>query len=265
VLQLRAYLFDETLGPVPLSDRMSRDTRALIRKVKAFEQKMNEYNDKLRAYTKGTSTMVAEVNASIGTLAQRIKDLQDARDAAYRAYLDFTIAAYMAPIPCILIGAILAPFTLGISFGIGSALAVTLWGTFSAAAARSHDDYNTYCAEIESESVQLRRKQRLRSDLADFDLQAGRVAPAIAELLGNLEGIDSAWVRMKADMLAINQSVDPSNVASMPFLIKAKAGAAIDAWKDVDQAAKSFTAESLIDYASLAFGEKMPQKMPIAA
>ncbi len=262
VEHLRAYLFDETLGPVLLSERMARETRSLADKLRAFEQKMNEYNEKLRAYTKASSTMVTEVDSIVGSLTQRIKELQVLRDEAYIAWQTFTIASISTFLACGLIGAVLFPATGGISLLVGMAAGFAAGVGLGMKSERCLAEYNAYCAEIATSTVEVRKKQRLRSDLGDFDLQADRIAPAMAKFRTNLESIEGAWVRMRADMLAINQSANEGNIGAMPFLVKAKATEAIDAWKDVDQSAKQFTADSLIDYTSIGFGEKMPANLP---
>jgi hypothetical protein len=259
---LRAYLFDETMGPVPVSERMARETRALAEKLRAFEQKMNEYNEKLREYTKATSKMVTEVDSIVGSLTQRIKELQVLRDEAYVAWQTFVVASVSTFLACGLIGAVLFPVTGGVSLLVGMVAGFAAGVGLGIKSERALAEYNAYCAEITSSTVELRKKQRLRSDLGDFDLQTGRIAPALTKFRTNLESIEGAWTRMRADMLAINQSANEGNIASMPFLVKAKATEAIDAWKDVDQSARRFTADSLIDYASISFGEKMPVNLP---
>ena len=58
VENLKAYLFDQTLGPIPLAQKMSAEVATLIRKLGKFEQTMNEYNSKLQAFTNSSSTMI---------------------------------------------------------------------------------------------------------------------------------------------------------------------------------------------------------------
>jgi hypothetical protein len=82
----------------------------------------------------------------------------------------------------------------------------------------------------------------------------------MSSFVKNLQSVAGIWAEMNTDMLAISNSITLSNVGSLPFLVKAKAKAAIDAWKDVDASAKQFTAQSLIDYTSIAFGNAMPEK-----
>ncbi len=63
---------------------------------------------------------------------------------------------------------------------------------------------------------------------------------------------------MNNDMLSISNSITEGNVGNIPFLVKAKANLAISSWKAVDDSAKQFTVESLVDYTSVAFGDKLP-------
>ncbi len=264
VQNLKAYLFDRAMGPVPLSQQMSADVGMLIRKIGAFEQKMNEYNEKLRAYTSSSSKMIADVNVSIGSLVQQIADLERSRDDAYRAWRDFTIAAVTSSVGCFLIGCVLAPFTGGISLLAGGAAAIGLGVGLGVKAAQCRAKYNEYCKMIQTQGVELQKKQRLRSDQGDVDTQMQRVGPAMSTFLKNLQTMEGVWTQMNADMLAIGNSVNEGNIGSMPFLVKAKANLAIDAWKAIDGSARQFTVESLVDYTSLAFGDAMPESAGLA-
>jgi len=264
VSNLKAYLFDQTMGPVPLSLQMSKDVGMLVQKIGKFEQKMNEYNEKLRAYTSGSSKMIADVNTAIGSLEQQIGDLEKSRDAAYKAWRDFTIAACTTSIGCMLIGCLLAPFTGGLSLLAGGVAAIATGVGLGIKAAQCRAEYNQYCTMIQTQGVELQKKTRLRSDLGDFDTQMQRVGPAMAGFLRNLQTVQGVWTQMNSDMIAIGNSVNEGNVGSLPFLVKAKANMAIDAWKSIDDSAKQFTVESLVDYTSLAFGDTMPASPDLA-
>jgi hypothetical protein len=104
-----------------------------------------------------------------------------------------------------------------------------------------------------------RKKQRLRSDLADFDIQVLRVGLAMTNFLKNLQAVEGAWVQMNSSMLVIGNSITGNNVGALPFLVEARSRLAVDGWKSVRDSARQFTAGSLIDYASLAFGDRMPE------
>jgi hypothetical protein len=263
---LKAYLFDQTLGPIPLASQMAAEAGALIRKLGAFEQKMNAYNEKLQAFTSGSSAMMAEVNSKIGSAEQKIKDLEHSRDEAYDARKAFTIAACTSSIGCALIGALLAPFTAGVSLLVGGLAAIGLGVGLGVKAAACRAEYNQYCDLISTETVELRKKQRLRSDLGDFNTQIQRVAPAMSSFLKSLQTVEGVWVQMNTDMVGISNSITVDNVGNIPFLVKAKASMAIDSWKAVDDSAKQFTVGSLVDYTSIAFGDKMPEEpMRLAA
>jgi hypothetical protein len=265
VENLKAYLFDPTMGPIPLSKQMSEQVGTLITKLLKFEQKMNEYNAKMQAFTGGASAMIAMVDRTIGGLAQKIKDLEKSRDDAFKAWKDFTIAAVSASVGCALIGALLAPFTGGVSLLVGGAAAIATGVGLGIKAAQNRGAYNEYCRQLAEQEEEKKKKQRLRSDLGDFNTSMQRVGPAMSSFVKSLQTVAGIWALMNTDMLAINDSITESNVGSLPFLVKTKAKAATDAWKDVDASAKQFTAESLIDYTSIAFGDAMPESMPKAA
>ena len=138
---LKAYLFDTTLGPIPLAKQMSDEAGALIKKLGTFEQKMNEYNAKMQAFTAGSSAMMAEVNGAIGSSQQKIQDLEKSRDEAYKAWRDFTIAAVTTSVGCALIGGLLAPFTGGVSLLIGGVAAIATGVGLGVKAAQCRAEY----------------------------------------------------------------------------------------------------------------------------
>lgn len=259
VQALKAFLFDPTLGPIPLGKTMSDETGKLIKKLAAFEQKMNEYNEKLQSFTKSSSGMIQLVNTTIGSIEQKISDLEKTRDDAYKAWRDFTIAAVTTSVGCALIGGLLAPFTGGVSLLVGGAAAIALGVGLGVKAAENRAAYNAACDMIETETAEKQKKIRLRSDLGDFNTAMGRIGPAMSKFLKDLQTIEGVWVQMNTDMLHINSMVNEGNVGTIPFLVKAKATAAIDAWKSIDASAKQFTVQSLVDYDSVAFGQQLPE------
>jgi hypothetical protein len=265
VENLKAYLFDQALGPIPLSTQMSDEVGVLIKKLGAFEKKMNEYNEKFQSFTRDSSNLMAEVNTAIGSLADKIKDLEKSRDEAYKAWKDFTIAACTASVGCALIGGLLAPFTGGISLAIGAAAAVATGVGLGVKAAQNRAMYNQYCDEIVAQNEELKKKQRLCGDLGGFNKQMQVVGPAMTNFLKDLQTVQGVWVQMNTDMRAISDTLTESSVGSIPFLVKAKSKLAIDSWKSIDQSAKQFTVQSLVDYRSIAFGNPMPENMPTAA
>ena len=165
-------------------------------------------------------------------------------------------------IGCLLIGALLAPFTGGASLAIGAIAGIATGVGLGVKAAEERARYNEYCKQLENEKEERRKKQRLRADLGDFNTQMQRIGPAMGRFMKNLQAVEGVWVSMNTDMLAISNSITPGNVGSLPFLVKAKAKLAIDSWSAVDESAKQFTVESLVDYQSLAFGDQMPDPPP---
>jgi len=264
VENLKAYLFDQTMGPIPLAQKMSTEVAALIQKLGRFEQKMNEYNSKLQAFTSSSSKMIADVNRTIGGLEQKIVELERLRDDAYKAWRDFTIAAVTSSVGCALIGGLLAPFTGGVSLLVGGAAAIATGVGLGIKAAQNRAKYNEYCKQISTETAELQKKQRLRSDLGDFNTQMQRVGPAMSKFLTSLQTVQGVWVQMNTDMITLGNSITESNVGSMPFLVKTKAKLAIDSWQAIDDSAKQFTVQSLVDYSSLAFGQQLPENQRAA-
>lgn len=229
-------------------------------------KKMNDYNEKLQAFTKKSSAMMNEVNSVIGSAEPKIKDLEKSRDEAFEAWRNFTIAAVTTSVGCALIGGLLAPFTGGVSLLVGGIAAIATGVGLGVKAAQCRAEYNAYCDLVATETVELQKKQRLRGDLGDFNTQMQRVGPAMESFLKSLQAVQGVWVQMNTDMVSLAGAITPDNVGNIPFLDKAKASFAIDSWKAVDDSAKQFTVGSLVDYTSIAFGDKMPdQPMRLAA
>jgi hypothetical protein len=164
-----------------------------------------------------------------------------------------------------LIGGLLASLTGGVSLLVGGVAGIATGVGLGVKAVICRDEYNGYCQQIAEQDIELKKKQRLRGDLGDFNTQMQRVGPAMAAFLKNLQTIEGVWVQMNNDMLAISQNINESSVGSLPFLVEAKAKLAIDSWKSIDESAKQFTVQSLVDYTSISFGDPMPENMPQAA
>jgi hypothetical protein len=214
----------------------------------------------MQEFTRSSSGMMKELDGTIGNLAIKIQELQASRDDAYKAWMNFTIAAVTASVGCALIGALLAPFTGGASILLGGAAAIATGVGLGIKAAQNRAAYNKYCEQIEQETQERKKKQRLRADLGDFDRQMQRVGPKMTSFLRSLQTVQGVWVQMNTDMLAIHNSITEDNVGSVAFLVKSKANLAIDAWKAVDESAKQFTVQSLVDYTSIPFGQKLPER-----
>ena len=265
VENLKAFMLSQTLGPIPLSRKMSDEVGALIRKLGIFEEKMNEYNAKMQKFTGSSSQMITDVNQTIGVLSQRIRELEKSRDEAYKAWKDFTIAAAVSSVGAALIGGLLIPFTGGVSALIGSAAAAALGLGLGLKAEEHRAEYNQFCKEVENETLERKKKVLLSGDLSGFDLQMKRVGPAMKAFLENLQIIQAVWTQMNSDMVALHHNINEDNIENTPFLIKMQAKQAIDAWKAIDDSAKQFTVQSLVDYTSIAFGDRMPENIARAA
>lgn len=256
---LNAYLFDPALGPVALSKKMSDEVGMLIWKFGKFAQNMNECNDRLTAYTSSWSPMIAEVDTAIGSLVQRIAGLAKARADACLAWREFTIAAATSSVSCMLVGGQLAPLTGAVSLLAGGPAAIAVGVGLGVKAARCRALYNEYCSQIAGQPDDLKKKQRLRSDLGDFDTQIQCTRLAMTNFLSQLQAVEGAWVHVNSDMLAIGNSITEKNVGTLPLLVKSMSLAAVDGWRSVADSASRFTTGSLIGYTSLAFGDEMPE------
>ncbi len=205
--------------------------------------------------------MLQQVDDKIGNLGDEIKKLKKDRDAAYKAWQDFTIAAVTTSVGLVLIGAALAPLTGGLSLLVAGGAAIAAGVGLGAKAAANRAKYNQYVALLKDAKVDLKKKQLLRGDLTGLNDSMTLVGPAMAGFVKSLQTIQGVWVQMGTDMKQISESLTPENVGSSAFLVKVKSNVAVDAWKAVDDSAKQFTVESLIDYTSIDFGDPMPESI----
>ncbi|MFT6337279.1 MAG: hypothetical protein ACJATI_004042 [Halioglobus sp.] len=265
VSTLKRYLTDKRSGPIPLADDMNKLTGELIIKLGIFEQKMNEYNEKFKAFTKESGDMMAEVNQLIGGIQTKIKDLEKSRDDAYKAWQDFTIAAVTASVGCVLIGAILAPFTGGASLAIGVGAGIAAGVGLGIKAAENRAKYNEFCKQLVTQKDDMKKKTRLRSDLGDFNKSMGLVGPSMSGFLTKLQGIQGVWLTMNNQLRATADTLSVETFPDSAFGADMLTDEVVGAWQSVKSDAKQFTAESLIDYSSLAFGDEMPALEGFAA
>lgn len=258
VSNLKMYLFDATMGPIPLAKEISDEVGMLIKKLGKFEQKMNEYQQQLAKFTKSSSDMMAAVNKAVGAAEANIKTLERARDEAYASWKKFTIAAITSAVGCVLLGAALAPFTGGASLAVGVVAGAVAGGVLGSKAAGFRAAYNQAKKDLATQETEKRKKIQLRMDLMGLDTQMKLVAPAMAGFLKNLQGIQGIWGSLNADLITLGNSVNEGNIGTVPFLVKMKAQNAVNSWQKISKSAQQFTANSLIDYQMMSFGDELP-------
>ena len=258
VKNIKTYLFDATLGPIPIAQEMVKEIQVLMDKLLKFEIKMNEYNQKLTDYIKSSGSMMEEVNRLVGTGDKRVERLTKARDDAYDSWLDYTIAAASSAVGCLLVGALFAPATGGTSLLYGAAIGAAVGTGLGIKAAEFRAEYSAYCKELTTAETDVAKKRRLRTDLVALNTQMKTVGPAMAGFVKNLQGVSGVWTKMNADLIDLGNNVNEGNVGSIPFLVEARANLAIETWRSVETAASEFQVDSLIDVTRTRLGDPLP-------
>lgn len=258
---IKAYLFDATLGPIPLSITMAAQVGDLVKKLGKFEEKMAAYNDTMQKFVNSSGQMMTTLDNTLGTLAKQIDKLKTDRDAAYDAWVKWTIAAVVASVGVAIIGGLLAPFSFGASVAVGATAGAAVGIGLGIKASTYMAKYNEYCKELKAKEKDLKQKNLLKGDLTGFSTQMGIVGPAMTKFMGSLASVQGVFAKMTADMTQLSNDITPQNVGTISFLVKSKANLAIDVWKQVGTAAGDFTVDSLINIqGSIPFGTEFPEK-----
>lgn len=258
VENIKKYLFSQSMGPIPIAQKMSEEVQDLIKKLLKFEEKMAAYADVLNHYTNNSGALTKEVEDKLGDISKKITRLKDARDEAYDSWLKFTIAAASTAFACVAIGALLAPATGGVSLKVGVAAGAVAGGIMGAKAAGFRAEYSAYCNQLTTAEGDQRQKMRLQSDLIGFNTEMKRVGPAMAGFMSSLQQVGGVWTKMNNDLQYMVNNVTEKNIDELPFLVEGEVNKAIESWRKVDAAASQFTVSSLTNFKHIEMGDELP-------
>lgn len=241
---LTQFLFDPTVGPIPLSANMATLTADLITILGKFEKEVNDDNAKVQVYVSNESSLMQEAKDDVAALQHDIDALTKQAKKAHDEWVKYCIVAgCMAPVA--LVGPLIVPVV-----AIETAVGVE--------ASKYLAQYKAYCARIAQEKAELKQKQRFLGDMAGFNDMVDLAGPALQSFLTSLQMVEGSWVTMNNQLVAISKSLTVDTVSESVFVSKVQTQAAVDAWNNVAQLATEYTSTSLIDYSPTVFGEPLP-------
>lgn len=260
-------------GLVAQAQDMRNKTQALMDKLGRFDERIQGANERVVFYTSQESAILGAANRLVGQYTQEIDTvLKPASEHALKAWRDFSIAAASVSVGLVLIGCVtfaLAPATFGLAgiagmglVGGGVAAAIAL----GVLAERQHTAYNSYLDQISTKEAEKRKKIALVSDLSGLNSQISRVGRGLADFKTHLEVIDGIWLDIggKLSFICGNYSVD--QLSDLPWVTQAfKIGDAANKWGEIATTTEEFTQNSLVDYHSAKFGDRVPEPPKVAA
>lgn len=239
----------------------------LIGELQSIENELDTAQQAMRIYTSRSSKTRTSLDLEIGSLAEKIAELEKARDAAYNKWLALTISACVVPavigIAGIAIMVLLSVPTGGGSFAVGSAItgaaAAAAAGGLGAAAGVASTTYNDLVKEV-STTVDFRQKRiAYRHDLGALDELMRFSLPNSSGIISQVRVMREAWsstiqeIRYKVNDLTVG------NLADGPWLNAEEMASSAANWTKVDDAIKGFLTGSFVDSNLLTFGDALPQ------
>lgn len=258
------------VGPGSLAARaadMQAKTRMLIDKLTAFERKISSANDKMLVYTSQESDLLKYANRLAGEYKDKIdNELKPASAAAWKAWLGYTIAAVTASVTLVTAGLLtlfLAPVTFGATLTVTTGLVaggVLAAAALGAAAAYQRGVYNSLLDQITATEAAQQLKIALVSDLTALNDKIGGVGTGLKDFKDKLSVIEGIWLDVGGRLTHICQNYSAAQLSDLPWLMQAFSIAdAADKWGEIATTTQEFTQNSLVDYESRPFGERIPE------
>ena len=239
------FLFDPTIGPIPLSAKMATLTADLIKILGIFEAGLNNDNAIVQTYISNESTLEQEAKEKVGSLQADIESLNQQAEKAHDEYVKYCTAAGCVAAVCLL--------------GPTIMVVAPIEGYLGYEATKFQQEYNTYCAKIAEEETELKQKNRFLGDVGGFNTMINKVGPALQCFLTSLQQVEGAWLTMNDQLVALSKSLTSETVSTSAFVSKVQTQGAVDAWDHVAQLANEYTSTSLIDYTPTQFGDPLPR------
>lgn len=237
-------------GLMATAETAKAEINTLVAGLLKFEQKMGEYQEAMVKYTSASSGFRADLDRTLGEYAKTIKDLEEKRDAANKAWQDWIAASVGIAIGAAIVGLALAVPTMGLSVvGAGAGITAAAIHTASFKA-----KYNAYVKQIAEQRAEQRKKNQLRTDLGGLDTSMTDILPAIGNVVTNLQTIGSAWHGMTQKLGNVEAQLRAVAGEDWLVFVETKLQVAATEWASIGKASEEFGARSLVDYKSVAFG-----------
>lgn len=242
----------------------------LVTELQTLEEELEAAQEAMKIYTQRSSNTRKSLDKEIGSLKNKIEQLEKERDAAYEEWLALTISASVVPAVIGILGigimVLLSVPTGGGSFALGSAVTGAVSGAtgsaLGVAANNARNSYDYLVQEVSTSQEFLQKRIAYRHDLGALDDLMKFTLPSVNGIISQIQVLKRAWtssieeIQYKVDDLSID------NLASGPWLKNQEMAASADNWLNVDNALKAFLNNSLVDSELIAFGSSLPKNDP---
>jgi len=235
-------------GLASTAEDMKIKTQALITKMIAFDTTFSAANDNIVKYSGSSSDIMQKANDLIGQYTTDIQTNQDAADAAYKQWRDYTIAAVTTSVGIMILSAgLLWPVAVGLGVGLG------------VAAANARASYNSLMDTVARLQGEKQLKVNLVSDLKGLNSNVALVSPAMSEFRQNLQIILGVWTDVSMNLAYITNNYTDSQLADLTWVMQSmKILDAQNKWQEISKTTQQFTQHSLVSYDfSTTFGSKI--------
>lgn len=237
-------------GMIDQASAIAKDIGELVQRLARFDDKMDDANQKLKAYTTevkagSEETLRKKVQKAIGRYTNEIKGLQDAADAANKKWRDMTIAASSTSVGLLIL-----------SGGLMLPVVAAVGGTLGGLAQQQKNRYNDLMRQIAGEEAEKKKKVHLETDLEGFDREIPKVSESMSKFVKKLEEIASIWAgtKLQLEELARENSLD--ELVNLDFEEqRASILSAQMEWKDVEETTRQFTENSLVRTSQGIYGQ----------
>nr|WP_320016873.1 alpha-xenorhabdolysin family binary toxin subunit A [uncultured Desulfobacter sp.] len=264
------HLFLDTDQIVDKMQQTTTQLEALVREFQDLQDELDQAQQAMAAFTKRSSATRKYLDEEIGSLRDKIAQLEKDRDAAYDKWLALTISACVAPaiigIVGIAIMVVLAVPTEGGSFAIGGTITAAAAGAAGAAlgtaAGVARGSYDSLVQEVNDKQAFLQKRVAYRHDLGALNNLMKFSLPASTGLIGQINIVKNAWAGSIQEIRSRVSDLSVENLGTGPWLDEQKMAAAAANWTRVDDALKSFVIGSFVDSTSITFGNALPADDP---
>ncbi len=257
------------------SDQIGREFNDLAMKLEKALEAQRTYEEQLRKFTGESSEMVAATNKAIGEAKANIKKLTKDREAAYDAWLGFTIAAVTTSVGVAVIGtvvsvalyasiaasaaasggmtlALAAPAvalqfsTIGIAAGLASGL--------GAKAASERASYDQLGRDLAAARETERKAINLGHDLAGLEAQMKRLdaeeGVSGEKVLKDVRAFGDVFTDLAQQLQGHADNLTVNNISDSPLANVDATADLIVTWTPIKDLADQFGRNMLVDYRS---------------
>jgi hypothetical protein len=230
------------------AETMKTLANTLVQDMAKFLDLLTPATTTMTVYTNSSSTFVEDVKKDIGQDAQDIQTFQDQADTAYKLWRDLTISAVTTSVGTLVLSG-------GFAWPVSAALATGL----GVEAQKARNAYDDACAARNRAEEDKQKKMTLQNDLGAFNTQMVPATKAANAFLADLQKVEGVWTNIGTQLNFIATNFTPDSFKDLPAWRDAmRLDSATQDWKIIADTAAEYTANSLVTYTVLKFGDTLP-------